>query len=70
MEPVASGSGRRSPDQLADAEQGILSPTPRRTPRRSGRDGWLGLLSSGFGTQNNRGSSSSAPRELEEDRDR
>ncbi|KAJ4417603.1 hypothetical protein N0V82_006076 [Gnomoniopsis sp. IMI 355080] len=68
-EPEASGSGRRSPDHLADVEQGILSPAPRRAPRRMARPGWLGLLSSSFGTSNP-GSPSRSPRVPEEDRDR
>lgn len=68
-EPEASGSGRRSPDHLADVEQGILSPAPRRAPRRPARAGWLGLLSSSFGTQSS-GSPSRSPRIPEEDRDR
>ncbi|KUI57064.1 E3 ubiquitin-protein ligase RNF13 [Cytospora mali] len=70
VEPEASGSGRRSPiPQDIDVEQGILSPTPRRDPRRAGRgDGWLGMLSSSFGT--NASASSSRSRAAEEDRDR
>ncbi|KAJ0123433.1 pa domain-containing protein [Diaporthe amygdali] len=69
-EPEASGSGRRSPAaQDADVEEGILSPTPRRTSRRTGRaDGWLSLLSSSFGT--NASASSSRSRIPDEDRDR
>lgn len=70
MEPEASGSGRRSPHPRdTDVEQGILSPTPQHAPRRTGRaDGWLGMLSGGFGT--NASASSSRSRVAEEDRDR
>ncbi|KAK7742810.1 hypothetical protein SLS63_000377 [Diaporthe eres] len=69
-EPEASGSGRRSPTaQDADVEEGILSPAPRHISRRTGRtDGWLGMLSSSFGT--NASASSSRSRVPDEDRDR
>ncbi|KUI72754.1 ER degradation-enhancing alpha-mannosidase-like protein 3 [Cytospora mali] len=70
VEPEASGSGRRPPiPQDTDVEQGILSPTPRRDLSRAGRaNGWLGMLSSSFGT--NASASSSRSRAAEEDRDR
>ncbi|POS79599.1 hypothetical protein DHEL01_v201996 [Diaporthe helianthi] len=71
-EPEASGSGRRSPtaqDQDADVEEGISSPAPRHIAHRTGRaDGWLGLLSSSFGT--NASASSSRSRVPDQDRDR
>ncbi|PFH59432.1 hypothetical protein XA68_12309 [Ophiocordyceps unilateralis] len=63
----AEASGSRAMDGPSDLERGILSPRLDRESSRTGRhEGWLGLLSSSFGTRTRPRSQS--PRQGDRDR--